>query len=243
MLSGSKFAKGFKPSPAHKRGLGAPKHLVTQAIPAQASVELPAPLDQGPLGACTFNAIALALKVELALDELPSRLMGYYNERAIEGTVLEDSGAMISDGFQTLVDLGVCRESLWPYDVSRFAERPSFEAYEDAANHRVLRGAYRIPDDQYRTLAVCAAIASGSLVVWGTELDGAFEDLTPGDTWLGVRGIPIGGHAMVLHAYDGYGARFKTRSSWGDWCDGGSAWVSAGAVMSPAASDFWVVAK
>src|SRR5450631_1098942 len=70
--------------------------------PLPAKVDLragcPPVYDQKQLGSCTANAIAGALefnqmKQQLADVFVPSRLFIYYNERVIEGTVREDSGA------------------------------------------------------------------------------------------------------------------------------------------------------
>src|SRR5258707_1228432 len=59
--------------------------------------------NQGEIGSCTANAIGAAIefdqmKQRLRTVFLPSRLFIYYNERAIENTIEEDSGAMIRDG-------------------------------------------------------------------------------------------------------------------------------------------------
>ena len=69
----------------------------------------------------------MLLKQELA-DFMPSRLFIYYNERMIEGTVDEDSGAMIRDGIKTVAKLGVCAEAVWPYDIARFTDEPPAKA-------------------------------------------------------------------------------------------------------------------
>src|SRR5262245_31405556 len=63
--------------------------------------------DQGKLGSCTANAIGGALEFDQIKQKAkgvftPSRLFIYYNERAIEGTVDSDSGAMIRDGIKTV---------------------------------------------------------------------------------------------------------------------------------------------
>ena len=46
---------------------------------------------------------------------VPSRLFIYYNERVIEGTVDEDSGAMLRDGIKSVSKQGAPHERLWPY--------------------------------------------------------------------------------------------------------------------------------
>ena len=71
--------------------------------------------DQGQLGSCTANALVgnlefLKKKAGHRVTNL-SRLFVYYNERAMEGTINDDAGAMIRDGVKSLVKLGVCSET------------------------------------------------------------------------------------------------------------------------------------
>jgi C1A family cysteine protease len=53
----------------------------------------------------------------------PSRLFIYYNERAMEGTIDSDSGAMIRDGVKSVAKQGACDEASWPYEIDRFQAR------------------------------------------------------------------------------------------------------------------------
>src|SRR5689334_18777163 len=69
---------------------------------------------------------------------MPSRLFIYYNERVIENSVKTDAGAMIRDGIKTINKQGVCSETIWPYVIKRFAQKPSVEAYKDGLMHQVL---------------------------------------------------------------------------------------------------------
>ena len=72
--------------------------------------------DQGELGSCTANAIGAAIEFDLMKQRLrrfmPSRLFIYYNERVMENTVNEDSGAMIRDGIKSVAKQGVCPEKM-----------------------------------------------------------------------------------------------------------------------------------
>src|SRR6476469_11024910 len=102
--------------------------------------QMPTVYDQGQLGSCTANAIAAAFEYDQTqqklTDFMPSRLFIYYNERAIEGTVGSDSGAMIRDGIKSVAKIGVCDETIWPYDITRFTEKPPRAAYTDAKKHQ-----------------------------------------------------------------------------------------------------------
>ena len=86
--------------------------------------------DQGQLGSCTGNGVAGVLQFDAMKESLPdtstpSRLFIYYNERVIEGTVKSDSGAQIRDGIKTVAATGACDETLWPYDITMFAHKPT----------------------------------------------------------------------------------------------------------------------
>src|SRR5437879_5900028 len=80
--------------------------------------------NQGEIGACTANALVGALEFLELKDGVEfvdlSRLFVYYNERAIEGTVKQDSGAFLRDGIKSLAKQGVCPEQEWPYRVRDF---------------------------------------------------------------------------------------------------------------------------
>src|SRR5207248_2380908 len=116
------------------------------AAPAATLLALPEHVDlrrgcppvynQGELGSCTAQAIAAAVQFDQAKQAqsdvfTPSRLFIYYNERVIEGTTDEDSGAMLRDGIKSVARLGAPHETLWPYVIPRFRARPSGAAYRD----------------------------------------------------------------------------------------------------------------
>ena len=94
----------------------------------------PAVYDQGRLGSCTANAIGGAIEFDRMKQKLPdfvpSRLFIYYNERVIEGTVSSDSGAQIRDGIKTVASQGVCPEPDWPYDITKFTQKPPANAWK-----------------------------------------------------------------------------------------------------------------
>src|SRR3954452_17409791 len=100
------------------------------ALPPSADLrgQCPPVYDQGQLGSCTANAIGGAFEFDLLAqglaDFVPSRLFIYYNERAIEGSIDSDSGAMIRDGIKSVAKVGVCAETSWKYDITKFTEGP-----------------------------------------------------------------------------------------------------------------------
>src|SRR5205807_2007395 len=70
--------------------------------------------NQGDIGACTAHALVGALEFLEIKDGCKfvdlSRLFVYYNERVIEGTANQDSGAFLRDGIKSLAKQGVCPE-------------------------------------------------------------------------------------------------------------------------------------
>lgn len=135
---------GWKPSlPDPRDDFAIPADALLDDFPDEFSLraELPAVLDQGGLGSCTANALAGIMQYHnMQMDTdfgVPSRLFIYYMERLREGTVQEDSGAFGRDGFAALRKVGAPPESLFPYEISRFREKPSNSAYEAALEHRI----------------------------------------------------------------------------------------------------------
>ena len=116
----------------------APLARFPQGLPPSVDLrsECPPIYDQGQLGCCTGNGIAGAIEFDQRKqgdkEFTPSRLFIYYNERVIEGTVSQDSGAQIRDGVKTVSKLGAPPETDWPYDVAKFADKPPLTAYQDA---------------------------------------------------------------------------------------------------------------
>jgi C1A family cysteine protease len=91
--------------------LSSAPQAVLSKLPSKVDLRrrMPPVYDQEQLGSCTANAIAAAFEFDQTAqrqpDFMPSRLF-YYNERAIEGTVESDSGAMIRDGIKSVAKVG-----------------------------------------------------------------------------------------------------------------------------------------
>ncbi|USI99678.1 C1 family peptidase [Xanthomonas prunicola] len=174
--------------------------------------------DQGHLGSCTANALVGALEFLERKDGVPltdlSRLFVYYNERALNGTVAQDSGSELRIGIKTLAHQGVCAEALWPYDISLFTKRPKPEAYTQAKHHCIT--AYM----RLRTLGdMQACLADGYPFVFGFSVYESFESDEVAKT--GVVELPepheklLGGHAVLAVGYDNASQRMIVRNSWG----------------------------
>jgi C1A family cysteine protease len=222
---------------------------VLSALPSSVDLrpDLPPVYDQGQLGSCTANAIAAAFEYEqrkeALTDFMPSRLFIYYNERVIEGTVDEDSGAMIRDGIKAVHKLGVCPEDVWPYDIAQFAAKPPTPAYEQATAHQATL--YRRVLPVLHQMQGC--LASGTPFVLGFSVYESFESQEVAKT--GVVPLPprgeklLGGHAVLAVGYDDSQQRFLIRNSWGPkWGMAGYCTMPYGYLTDPSlARDFWAV--
>src|SRR6476646_5136696 len=180
----------------------------------------PPVLDQGQLGSCTANAIANAHRFDQMKQNKnksfgPSRLFIYYNERDMEGTVSEDSGAMIRDGVKSIAQLGVCDEKDWAYVISKFASKPPASCYTSALDHQAL--SYQRVTQSLTQMKGC--LASGFPFVFGFTVYESFESAAvakSGDVPLPSQGEQVlGGHAVLAVGYDDSKQRFIVMNSWG----------------------------
>ncbi|MEZ6126411.1 MAG: hypothetical protein R3C49_25080 [Planctomycetaceae bacterium] len=67
----------------------------------------------------------------------PSVQYVYYNARKLDGDQNSNAPVPPSSGMKALSQRGVCDVNLWPDEPSRYRERPSNEAYEQALSERL----------------------------------------------------------------------------------------------------------
>lgn len=214
--------------------------------------------DQGSAGSCTSHAMSGMLeflelqdfraKISMQPEEFagvglqhPSRLFIYYNERIIEGTPDQDSGASIADSVRSVVQYGFCNENLWAYNLGRLLEKPNEPAYQQALRHRC---------SNYRSLQLTdlqPCLAGGNPFIMGIPVYQSFESQRTAVT--GIVPMPmrgeqlLGGHAICVVGYSDSEQQFICRNSWG------SSWGMNGFFRMPYAyivdyaSDFWTVLR
>jgi C1A family cysteine protease len=225
--------------------------------------------DQGQLGSCTANGIGFAVQFEmmkqginfmvtstvnffkrlfckaktLVASPIPSRLFIYYNERVIEGTVRQDSGANIRDGIKTLNKQGVCSESIWPYDIGKFKNKPTKNCYTAALQDKAVK--YAAVNQDLNSMK--SVIAARYPIVGGFTVYESFESNEVAKS--GIVPMPksneqvLGGHCVALVGYDDSKRCFIVRNSWGEsWGDKGYCYMLYDYWTNPnLANDFWQI--
>lgn len=247
------------PTKQIKKGLGWRPELPDQrdfrfverpvGLPAEVDLrsQLPPVYDQGQLGSCTANAIAVHLdfnRQKQGEDFItPSRLFVYYNERVIEKSVESDAGATIRDSVKAIVKYGAPREHAWPYKVTKFAEKPPETAFKQAVKYEAV--SYYKLGRSLSALQNCLAL--GFPFVIGFTVYDSFYDIGAD----GLMKIPggseavQGGHAVCVVGYKPINGKlhFIVRNSWGrDWADKGYFYMPSDYLMNPQlSSDFWTL--
>lgn len=177
------------------------------------------PYNQLPLGSCTANGMCGMLKTEYLIAGKtppdPSRLYLYYKEREIEGDTDQDAGAQPRDGLMVLKNNGVARESIWPYDITRFTQKPPDAADQDAPSDKI-KGFYRVPG----IIGVKAALYQKRSVGLGLLVFQGMMASKNGVIPMPGQESPLGGHFLYIRGYQDRadwpgGGYFVSRNSWG----------------------------
>lgn len=215
-----------------------------------------APYNQALLGSCSANASTFAevfdqLKQGNKEPIMGSRLMSYYNSRALEGTTDTDAGAQICDAIKSIAQYGYCSEKMWPYDPSKFAVKPPEKCYNEGKIERAIKF-FEIDLSADTTPSAIVshlknALKSGYPIVFGFVVFSSFESDEVAQT--GMMPMPqpdeeiMGGHAVVAVGYDDSKNAFIIRNSWGtDWGLGGYFYMPYEFISIPElASEFWIV--
>ena len=207
--------------------------------------KFPPVIDQGDLGSCSGCAIAGLVGYDIP-GFVGSPLFMYYNECLLEEHVGDDSGATIADTIRTLIKYGICPESDWPYNTSKFSVKPVAKAYTDGLKHKAI--AYSHIPNNLTTMK--QNLASGSPFILGIDVYDSFETVYVEKT--GMVPMPnlkkdslLGGHAVVCVGYDDSIQRFIMRNSWGPkWGDKGYFYLPYAYLTNiNLSSDLWCVTK
>lgn len=251
---GTQRKYGWKKPEAHTRQLRllttVPVENMPPSVDLRSQFSFPV-YDQGMLGSCVANSVCGALRFAMvkamAKDTSDrSRLFVYFNARALEGDIHEDSGSTIEAGINAIKKSGACPETDWPYYINKFTLLPPKNCYDDAVPCKNI-DAHQLTQnlDQIKQ-----ALVNGSVVCFGILAFMSFE--SPEALKTGVIPMPdttkeqcLGGHAIILVGYQDDQKRFIFRNSWGEtWGDKGYGYLPYDYVLSPNLSgDFWVIDK
>ena len=242
---------GYRPSSADARGTHGFRATFAAPTPQSADnrhliVEV---MDQGDEGSCVANATAQALRAALVHAGLPpqpppcpSRAWLYWLGRAEDGDPEADNGTSPSSVLQAAHLIGIAPDAAWPYVVGDLTPGDRLWGIaRKAVGQRLMSGYARITSTgAQRTADIKAALAGGHLVVFGTDVDSAFENLRPGDVWPGCRGGVLGGHALTVCGFDP--TTWLICNSWGSgWCDNGYCRMATDA--ADGFTDLWILSS
>ena len=261
---------GWKPQLADYRD-----YLYERQVKVAAPEDLPDTVDLTPLipwvwnqlqlGSCvahgTLEAFA-AWQVKMGMTPFPGcRLLTYRDARIIGGDYPGDNGCQIRDGIQATIKDGVCNESLWAYDITKFDDTPPAAAVTAALGDETVN--YFLLDSQQggaqslNNIMDCMA-NKGLPVVYGTTLWPQFENVDATGIIEDPSGNEIGGHCMLFVGYDpqylwtlnSWGSKAFSDGGWGKpftgaggvKFDGGLGLLPKDYVLKGYASDFEVIA-
>lgn len=212
-------------------------------------------VDQGQEGSCTANA-GTAFMGFLELKQIQAQAIGpkifmpysrnflYYNERMIEGSVKQDSGATLRDCMKALYSWGVPYESQWTYNPDNTFTKPFEDVYHSAQAHKI---SWYLRINSLNDMKQC--LASGHPFVYGFTVYEFFESAQVAATGIvpmpGPSEAVLGGHAVLACGYDDSTQTVLTKNSWG------VGWGQAGYFQMPYAylsdsdltSDCWTIRR
>lgn len=211
--------------------------------------------DQKNLGSCTANAVCGAYGLDLTKQSKllgeeghysyfdSSRLFLYYNTREYGATTTEDSGASLRDTVKALCRRGVCKESVWPYDVSKFTQKPHHHCYIAAQGNTIKYKRLNQEVDQFR-----ACLKDNCPFVFGFQVYESFQAIDqsgdmPMPTPDELKKGPVGAQAVIAVGYDDENQCIIVQNSWGaGWGDKGYFYMPYDLIKDPDfCYDFWKI--
>lgn len=231
---------------------------VTAPVPVPATLDLsllpnPPIFNQTTLGSCTSMGIGDAHMYDQIQQNpttafMPSHLFIYFNERKMEGTIKSDAGGQIRDGIKSVAAQGVCPETMWPYNISKFTNTPPAACYTEALKHKALlyqRVGYLNGSVDQASLQQAVASMKRTVPL-GIPVYASFESAAVAKT--GIVPMPKKGEQLLGgHCIDFYGwvlikgvLYWKLKNSWGPaWGDKGFFYLPIPYVQYM--SDAWLI--
>jgi len=229
----------------------APTVIDTPIFPIDLRSDTTTIRNQGDLGACTAFGVTelfdFVRKKNNLTNWLPSPLFTYFATRRLTLQAEVDSGASVRNALKSTVTSGVTMEKTWPYDITKFAEMPPQQVWDDAVKHQTLEY-LKLDDTNKNNFVKC--LNEGYPFVFGLQLYQSFMSL--GMRAKGIIPIPdktkeklIGGHCMLAVGYrvDDDGKEYMiVQNSWGKyWGDKGYCYIPMEYFYGVDSYDFWTI--
>ncbi|MDR1582803.1 MAG: C1 family peptidase [Prevotellaceae bacterium] len=211
--------------------------------------------NQGQQGSCLAHAItsifeyAMKLNQEKELDLSEAFL--YYNARHMDATgdvsIHTDTGSRFKPAMDALVQYGVALEKYCPYNENVYNQKPSEDAYQDAASRRLISAKNvnrKISDIKSALVDGYPVAVSFTLCPSFTEAQNGYIPM-PNEQEIAemyAEDAPKDKnfqHAMVITGFSDELQMFVVRNSWGeDWGDKGYCYVPFSYVENEKLCDF-----
>lgn len=184
--------------------------------------------DQGDIKCCSANVLCSAYELELKIQAETdtscghfdsSRLFVYFNSRVYTNIAGQHIGVSLRDTFKAMHEVGICQESLWPYEELKITQKPSPAAYKYAEGN-IISKYERLEQDihQFR-----ACLKEGFPFAFGFKLYESFhcdenekEGLLPMPSAQEIESNKRTLHGVLAVGYDDTTQCITVLNSWGD---------------------------
>jgi C1A family cysteine protease len=227
-----------------------PPNILPMSVDLRLTGFVPPVLDQKSLGSCVANATSNALrfclyKQKCSRNFQPSRLVIYYYGRKLDGSdPNDDCGMTTASACKAIKQFGACSEQNWSYNISKFSIEPAKGPMVASSTHTASFKCLSVFQD---LIHIKQILNSGFPIVFGMQVYSSFESEEVANT--GIVNLPdstetnLGGHCILLVAYNNDTQRFTCQNSWGlHWGQGGFFTIPYSYVLNPnLAEDFWCI--
>lgn len=205
----------------------------------------PPVLDQGQLGSCTDNSVSTCLSLveakETGKQLQLSRLFMYLNARAPRNQYT-DSGSSVGACARGVRNFGAPPESMWPYDISKFATIPPPIVWQTALQRKLTQSYFTLS-----LVSILHSLSKGFPVSFSFVMFESFGTMNDTQGWLCPMPTAgealVGGHTVTIRGFDLTARMFLIQNSWGTgWglkSKPGCFWMPFDYVLSESLASSW----